>query len=46
LPFPCPTDAPKPPPGLALVVESWDRLPEAVKIGIVAMVKAATGPPR
>jgi hypothetical protein len=27
-------------PDLALVVELWDQLPEAVKAGIVAMVKA------
>jgi hypothetical protein len=26
---------------LALVVDAWDRLPEAVRAGIVAMVKAA-----
>jgi hypothetical protein len=24
------------------VVDAWDRLPEAVRAGIVAMVKAAT----
>jgi hypothetical protein len=28
-------------PDLALVNAAWDRLPEAVKAGIVAMVKAA-----
>ena len=28
---------------LAAVIDSWDRLPEAVKAGIVAMVKAASG---
>jgi hypothetical protein len=27
-------------PDLALVVERWDELPEAVKAGIMAMVKA------
>ena len=27
-------------PDLAAVVEAWDRLPEAVKAGILAMVKA------
>jgi hypothetical protein len=27
---------------LALVVERWDRLPDAVRSGIVAMVKAAS----
>ena len=30
-------------PDLAAVVEAWDRLPEAVKVGILAMVKAAAG---
>jgi hypothetical protein len=29
-------------PDLALVVERWDSLPEAVRAGIVAMVKAAS----
>ncbi len=29
------------PDDLKLVVESWQRLPEAVKVGSVAMVKAA-----
>jgi predicted ATPase len=28
-------------PDLALLVESWDQLPDAVRAGIVAMVKAA-----
>lgn len=28
-------------PGLAIVAEAWDRLPEAVRAGIVAMVKAS-----
>jgi hypothetical protein len=28
-------------PDLATVVDAWDRLPEAVRAGIVAMVKAA-----
>jgi hypothetical protein len=28
---------------LATVVGAWDRLPEAVRAGIVAMVKAASG---
>jgi len=26
---------------LTAVIEAWDRLPEAVRAGIVAMVKAA-----
>jgi hypothetical protein len=30
-------------PGLATVVDAWDRLPEAVRAGIVAMVRAASG---
>jgi hypothetical protein len=30
-------------PDLATVVDAWDRLPEAVRAGIVAMVKAAGG---
>jgi hypothetical protein len=30
-------------PDLASVVNAWDRLPEAVRAGIVAMVKAAGG---
>jgi hypothetical protein len=29
------------PPDLALVVERWEQLPEAVRAGIVAMVKAS-----
>ncbi len=28
-------------PGLAMVVRRWDSLPEAVRVGIVAMVRAA-----
>ena len=28
---------------LAAVIEAWDRLPESLKAGIVAMVKAASG---
>jgi hypothetical protein len=27
---------------MAIVVSAWDRLPEAVRAGIVAMVNAAT----
>ena len=30
-------------PDLAAVVKAWPDLPEAVRAGIVAMVKAATG---
>jgi hypothetical protein len=29
-------------PDLAILIEAWDRLPEAFRAGIVAMVKAAT----
>jgi hypothetical protein len=29
-------------PDLSAVVEAWDRLPEAVRAGIVAMVRAST----
>jgi hypothetical protein len=34
-------DAGRTDPDLAAVIDSWDRLPEAVRAGIVAMVKAA-----
>ena len=30
-------------PDLALVVKAWDHLPEAIKAGILAMVKSALG---
>ena len=40
---PIPTDTCKTSPDLAIVVENWDRLPEAVRAGIVAMVRAASG---
>jgi len=30
-------------PDLALVVDSWDRLPEVVRAGVLAMVKATRG---
>jgi hypothetical protein len=35
------TDIRQTDPDLATVVNAWDRLPEAVRAGIVAMVKAA-----
>ena len=38
-----PTDTRKTDPDLAAVVEAWPDLPEALKAGIVAMVKAAAG---
>ena len=28
-------------PDLAAVIDAWDRLPDAIRAGIVAMVKAA-----
>jgi hypothetical protein len=31
------------PPDLAAVIEAWDRLPEAIKAGILAMVRTASG---
>jgi hypothetical protein len=30
-------------PDLTVVIDAWDRLPEAVRAGIVAMVRAAGG---
>ena len=36
-----PTDTCKTDPDLAAVVDAWPELPEAIKAGIVAMVKAA-----
>ena len=30
-------------PDLALVVKTWDHLPDAIKAGILAMVKSAGG---
>jgi hypothetical protein len=36
-----PTDGRQTDPDLALVVESWGRLPEAIKAGIVAMVQSS-----
>ena len=38
-----PTDNCQNDPELTAVIEAWDRLPEAVRAGIVAMVKAAVG---
>jgi len=37
------TDTCKTDPGLAAVVAAWPELPEAIRAGIVAMVKAALG---
>ena len=36
-----PTDVMQMDAGLAAVIEAWDRLPDAVRAGIVAIVKAA-----
>jgi len=36
------TDVLQSDPGLAAVVEAWDRLPEAIRQGVLAMVKAST----
>jgi hypothetical protein len=37
-----PTDTCQTDPDLATVITAWDRLPEAVRAGIAAMVKAAS----
>ena len=37
------TDTRQADPDLATVINAWDRLPEPVRAGIVAMVKAAAG---
>jgi hypothetical protein len=39
---PVPTDNCQTDPDLAAVIAAWDRLSEAVRAGIVAMVKAAS----
>jgi hypothetical protein len=36
-----PNDTRQMPPDLALVVESWEELPEALRAGILAMVEAS-----
>jgi hypothetical protein len=36
------TDTRQTDPDLATVLNAWDRLPEAIRAGIVAMVKAAS----
>jgi len=36
-----PNDTCKTDPDPAAVIDAWDRLPEAIRAGIVAMVKAA-----
>jgi hypothetical protein len=37
------TDTRQTDPELTAVVDAWDRLPDAIRAGIVAMVKAASG---
>jgi hypothetical protein len=37
-----PTDTCRNDPDLAAVIEAWDRLPEAIRAGILAMVQAAS----
>jgi hypothetical protein len=37
-----PTDNCRTDPGLTAVIEAWDRLPEAIRAGIMAIVKAAS----
>ena len=44
LPTDLPTDKCRMDPMLAEIVDSWDRVPEAIKAGILAMVKAAASP--
>jgi hypothetical protein len=36
-----PTDTCQTDPNLAAIIDAWDRLPEAIRAGIVAMVKAS-----
>jgi hypothetical protein len=31
-------------PDLALLIETWDSIPDAVRAGIIAMVKASAAP--
>jgi hypothetical protein len=38
-----PTDTCRLNPDLAIVIETWEKLPEPVRAGIVAMVKATSG---
>jgi hypothetical protein len=40
---PLPYDTCQTDPDLAAVIDAWDRLPEAVRAGIVAMVRASVG---
>jgi hypothetical protein len=39
---PIPTDTCQNDPNLAAVIEAWARLPEAIRLGTMAMVKAAS----
>jgi hypothetical protein len=40
---PVPTDTCQSDPDLAVIIESWDRLPEGVRQSVVMLVKAASG---
>ena len=40
---PLATDTRQTAPDLATVIDAWDQLPEAIRAGIVAMVKTASG---
>ncbi len=40
--LPLPYGAPELPPDLAAIVAAWPELPEAIRAGILAMVKAAS----
>jgi hypothetical protein len=40
---PIPTDTCQNDPDLAVIIESWDRLPEGVRQSVVMLVKAASG---
>ena len=43
LPTICPPTPVRSPPDLAAVIDAWPDLPEPIRAGIVAMVKAASG---
>ena len=42
LPFPCPKGLTEMPSDLVPIIEAWPSLPEALKVGMLAMVKAAS----
>jgi hypothetical protein len=39
---PLPCDTCQTDPDLAAIIDAWDRLPEAIRAGIMAMVRAAS----